>query len=232
MEYLYFDIECCDGNTMCSLGYVIVDNMFNIKEKEDILINPEKKFKLARAGFDARIKLSYPEEEFLKHPNFEGRYNTIKEILTQKDRIILGHSVGDDLKYIFIACKHYHKSQIKIKAYDTQYIYNKNKRTSLIKIMEDLKIDISNLKEHKSCDDAEMTMLCIKEICKKENCTIDELLKKNQDSIKIYKPPKKKKGKNKGINKFPQNNIIKMQIENELKKKGITYEEYLKGLCV
>ena len=28
MNYLYFDIECCDGNHMCSFGYVITNENF------------------------------------------------------------------------------------------------------------------------------------------------------------------------------------------------------------
>lgn len=34
MKYLFFDIECCDGNHMCSFGYVIVNNNFEILEKK------------------------------------------------------------------------------------------------------------------------------------------------------------------------------------------------------
>ena len=46
MEYLFFDIECCDGNHICSFGYVIINSDFEILEKRDLVINPEKVFKL------------------------------------------------------------------------------------------------------------------------------------------------------------------------------------------
>ena len=48
MKYLFFDIECCDGNHICSFGYVIVNNNFEILEKKDLVMNPEKRFKLGR----------------------------------------------------------------------------------------------------------------------------------------------------------------------------------------
>ena len=37
MNYLYFDIECCDGKHICSFGYVITDENFNILEKKILL---------------------------------------------------------------------------------------------------------------------------------------------------------------------------------------------------
>ena len=48
MKYLFFDIECCDGNHMCSFGYVIINSDFEILEKRDLVINPEKVFKPRR----------------------------------------------------------------------------------------------------------------------------------------------------------------------------------------
>ena len=66
MNYLFFDIECCDGNHICSFGYVICDEHFNILKKEDIIMNPQKKFKLGRAGFDPKIHLAYTVETFQK----------------------------------------------------------------------------------------------------------------------------------------------------------------------
>lgn len=41
MRYLFFDIECSEGKSMCSFGYVLTDEKFRILEKDDILMNPE-----------------------------------------------------------------------------------------------------------------------------------------------------------------------------------------------
>ena len=44
LDYLFFDIEASEGRSMCSFGYVLTDENFNVLEKEDILINPEARF--------------------------------------------------------------------------------------------------------------------------------------------------------------------------------------------
>ena len=93
MNYLYFDIECCDGNHICSFGYVIVNEEFKILDKKDILINPEHAFKLGRAGFDPRIHLAYTEAEFINGSNFGEEYEEIKQILTRPNQIVLGQHI-------------------------------------------------------------------------------------------------------------------------------------------
>ena len=74
MNYLFFDIECCDGNHICSFGYVITNESFEILEKEDIIINPQWRFKLGRAGFDPRIHLAYSEDVFKRQKPFPYFY--------------------------------------------------------------------------------------------------------------------------------------------------------------
>lgn len=49
MKYLSFDIECCDGQHICEFGYVLIDEQFNVLERDCITINPEYKFKLCDA---------------------------------------------------------------------------------------------------------------------------------------------------------------------------------------
>lgn len=224
MDYLYFDTECCNGESLCSFGYVIVDCEFNIIEKKDILINPETEFKLGRAGFDPAINLAYSEEEFRKSPKFTDVYGEIKGLLEKEDRAFLGHSIDHDLKYLYNACVRYDKSEINVKAYDTQRIYN-SVSYSLHKIMHELEIDISNFKEHNSRDDAEMSMLYIKAICERQNINIDELLNRKKDCLRVYKHSHKKSSKNK-----TKNNIIKLKMAEQLKKKGMSYKEYIKSL--
>ena len=45
MDYLFFDIESAHGNfskgVMCSFGYVLCNDNFDIIQEDDILINPE-----------------------------------------------------------------------------------------------------------------------------------------------------------------------------------------------
>lgn len=181
MNYLYFDIECCDGKHICSFGYVITDENFKILEKKDILINPQCKFKLGRAGFDPRINLAYSESTFQKQKTFKYYYEEIKNLLTRSNLTLLGHSITSDIQYLKIACEKYRRDNFNFEVYDTQDFYyqlnKKYKNRSLDNIVKDLEIDISNLQEHKSCDDAEISMLVTKEICNRLNITLNELLK-------------------------------------------------------
>lgn len=234
MKYCFFDIECCDGEHLCSFGYVIINANFKIVEKKDIVINPEHKFELGRAGFDSRVNLAYPEDFFYKQAPFPFFYNDIKKLFNDSRLVLLGHSIAADLKYIRRVCKRYNLGQIKVEAFDTQDIYSKFKHDrqtrSLKYIVKDLNINVANLCEHKSCDDAEMSMLVIKEICSKLNKNINELLQVSNSckrysgfnkEAKNYLPHKNHKSK------FP---CLMPNFENALAEKGITYEEYIKSL--
>lgn len=233
MQYLFFDIECCDGEHICSFGYVIINANFVIVEKKDIVINPEHEFKLGRAGFDPKVDLAYPEKFFYKQKPFSYFYNDIKKLFSNSNTVLLGHSIAADLKYMRKACKRYNLSQIKIEAFDTQDIYSKFKHDrqtrSLKYIIKDLNINIANLSEHKSCDDAEMSMLVIKEICSKLNKDINELLRMS-NLCKRYSSLNKKKGhsfQKKYKTKFPN---LMPSFTKALKEKGMTYSEYVKSL--
>lgn len=233
-DYIFFDIECSDGNHICSFGYIIVDKGFNIKEKRDIIINPEWRFKLGRDGFDPRIDLAYDKNYFESQQNFDFFYNDIKRLLTTENRVVLGHCVSSDLGFIRIACERYNKEKIDIIAYDTQDMYyqlnKKQKHMSLEKIINELGIDISHLRSHKSCDDAEMSMLVAQKICMEMDCDIEQLL--DYCSTSTVKTKEKKERKPRiWLDKKPEFKIedspIYKQICEQLKKKGMTYEEYV-----
>lgn len=222
MQYLFFDIECCDGHHMCSFGYVIIDDCFKIIKKEDILINPQYRFKEGRAGFDPRTQLAYSVDTFKKQKPFFYSYERIKKILTASNQILLGHSITSDIQFIKSACKRYNLPQIELEAFDTQIIFSKYKHDersySLINIINDLNIDVSHLKEHKSSDDAEMSMLVIKEICSRSNIPISELLL-------LYKSCKKTPKR-----KIHSEGAVYNVIQKALKKKGISLDKYMESL--
>lgn len=182
MNYLFFDIECADGQRMCSFGYVLVDEKFNILSKEDILINPKCQFRLGRNKFDPNIELAYPESEFKKHKVFPCYYDKIKDLIQNKDTVSCGHSVQSDMGFIRFACNRYSMDLIEYKAFDTQRAFalsrEPHRNRALHTIIEELDIDISHLHEHKSCDDAELTMLVAKKLCETENCSFSELMEK------------------------------------------------------
>lgn len=138
------------------------------------------KEKIGRDGFDPKIHLAYSEETFRNQQSFPCFYKIIHKLLTLPNQILLGHSISADIQYLKIACKRYDLPEFSIEVYDTQDFYyqlnQEYKSRSLENIANDLDIDISQLQEHKSCDDAEISMLITKKICNKLNITISELL--------------------------------------------------------
>lgn len=170
MRYLFFDIECADGNrAICEYGYVLTDEKFNVLIKRNILMDPECQFNLTgREGQDDLI-LTYPYSEYYKFYPFDDSYETIKNLMTQKDLLIFGHAVNNDIGFLFKDCNRYKLPLFNYVAYDIQKmlpVFNKqNKRyTSLENAFVDLvplKIR-SKLKDHRACDDAMKTMLVFK----------------------------------------------------------------------
>lgn len=187
MEYLFFDIECADGFHICSFGYVIVDESFTVLEKRDILMNPECAFRLSRARFDPYVQLAYGEKEFRKHPSFGKQYAALRALLTQPNRILLGHSIASDLNFLETAYEKYDKPHLLLNVYDTQSFYCRYapqyQARSLENIVQDLGIDVSGLTEHKSCDDAEMSMLVAKELCRRSECGMPDFLARHGDCV-------------------------------------------------
>ena len=59
MNYLFLDMECSNGNDICSFGYVLADENFNVLQQNDVLINPESKFVLTNREGTQGISLAY-----------------------------------------------------------------------------------------------------------------------------------------------------------------------------
>lgn len=179
-KYLFFDIECSNGYNICSFGYCIVSESLKVVEKKDIVINPESAFVLGKKGGKQKIQLAYPEEYFYKQDSFPAFYGKIKKLLSQSGYTLIGHSIQSDIYFLAFACKRYHLQSIKIDGYDTQKIYkqytNSAQVTSLEKILTSLEIESDFLTLHKSSDDAHATFLVLKELCDRENKTLEELL--------------------------------------------------------
>ena len=87
MKYLSFDIECADGGkaTICSFGYVIADEQFNVLKKEDIVMNPDGKFFLEGRAGRPDVKLAYSKERFERAPKFPHFYARIKALLENEE---------------------------------------------------------------------------------------------------------------------------------------------------
>lgn len=185
MDYLFYDIECSDGRHMCSFGYVITDEYFNILEKADILINPEAIFHTGawskkNREKDPGIELAYPKERFKANPTFPGRYERIQRLLQHDDRKIIGFSHHNDALFLTVACKRYELPIIDYKFYDAQEMFGESRnivnQVALNAIAEALEVDLSKLVQHRSDDDAEASMLVTKALCEDLGLTLEELI--------------------------------------------------------
>ncbi len=171
---------------MCSFGYVLVDEKFNIIDKKDILINPKCAFRLGRDEFDPNIELAYPVSEFQKYKVFPCYYDEIRDLILNKCVMPIGHSVQSDMSFIKFACNRYNLDLIEYRAFDTQRVYamySNSHNKKLHTIIEELDIDTTGLSEHKSCDDAEFTMRVAKKLCEEESLTMSELIDKYPQAI-------------------------------------------------
>ncbi len=185
MDYIFFDIECANcfhgRGKICSFGYVITDESFNVISKNDILMNPHSRFHLYGHGNHPGIVLGYDEKTFNSSPDFPKHYKKIRELLTKPDRIVFGFSVMSDAGYIKSECERYHKEIFDYKFIDIQRIFTDfkglNNTPSLIKCANEY--GVSETQDvHKSDDDSYFTMRVLKGLCEETGLDVPELIKK------------------------------------------------------
>lgn len=185
--YLFFDCECAnifDGvGKICSLGYVLTDDEFNIIESEDIVMNPETEFDWYLFSPKNSCQLAYSKDYFRSKPNFDAYYKRIKKLFTNGSCYVAGFAVNNDVAFVNSACERYYKEFINFRAFDVENlchkIFGSNKK--LFDWAKFLECDLSELESHKSVDDAMATMLVFKKICEKENQSPEEIMKTNKD---------------------------------------------------
>lgn len=181
MKILSYDVESCTGRTddgsLCSFGYVLADENFNILCQEDILINPRpKKFRLGKTNEEPRVKLAYSEEEFRSSPRFSEQYEKISSLF-EKDTIVIGFAINNDVAYINDACRYADKKYIRFKFFDVQqimgFIYPEKKNLGLKTYADMYGIEFI---EHRSDEDARVTLLILQKACEHLKLTFKELL--------------------------------------------------------
>lgn len=198
MNYLFFDIECCDGRHICSFGYIKTDEKFKILEKKDIIINPKKPFKLGPKG-EEELKLCYDKDVFFKEKEFPFFYEKLRTLLTDPNCVNFGFSIANDFNFLNIACHRYGLPPLLISGFDVQalqkFITHDTNCRALEKVAISRHIDISKLKLHKSCDDAQLSMCILKNICKEQHFTTNDILEAFKNCLVHSKPyiPKQRK---------------------------------------
>ncbi len=179
MQYLSFDIECCDGKHICEFGYVITDENFKVIKKECYTINPEKPFNLIGRENREDCILFFSEEDYYNSPIFPEFYNKIKNLVSMPKTIIFGHAMKSDAIFLRDACKRYKLSPLNFDFIDSQKLYEEfsgvHKDISLENAETALNLDKPQF-HHKSDEDALITIELVKMICKELNVNISELM--------------------------------------------------------
>jgi DNA polymerase III epsilon subunit-like protein len=188
-SYIFFDIECanCFGGEgkMCSFGYVVTDADFNILDSQDIVMNPQAEFDWYLFSPKNRCPLAYSKEYFRRQHTFEDWYKPIKELLTAPSRKVIGFASSNDVCFMITACKRYGLPLIHFAAYDAEPMLNNanGERKGLEAWAEFYHIDTSELRAHRSSDDAVMTMSVVKALCESQHTEIARLLEKNRSTL-------------------------------------------------
>lgn len=209
MNYLFFDIECanCFGGIgkMCSFGYVLTNEHFEILETDDIVMNPDCEFDWYLYKNKNDIKLAYSQDFFRSKPNFPNHYGRIRDLVLKTDTKVFAFGALNDIGFVVSACERYKLPILFYSAYDLEQIIRSDDEIfgSLEKRCEILKIDNSDLKAHKSSDDAIMTMRLLKAFCENKNISVEEIVKtkqKNLFSTKIFLKKREEKLQKKNLN--------------------------------
>lgn len=189
MRYLFYDVECSNcfngEGKICSFGYVITDEQFNLLKKEDIVMNPASRFYLRRKEGRPEIELAYSEEYFRSQPKFDKFYDKIRDMLEDPDQIVMGHSILNDVKHLAYQCKRYKLPCINYRFGDSQLVYKKlvqngaGGQVGLARICEEFGIDPEHL--HRSDDDAWATMEFMRIICQQRHVSLYRLLSDNPE---------------------------------------------------
>src|SRR5574344_1194799 len=184
VKYLFFDCECANcydhQGKICSFGYTITDTQFKVLDKKDLIMNPDAPFDPHVLGVgENSIDLAYTPLRFQYAPKFDFFYPTLVSLLTEKDTIVFGYAVENDIGFFYSECGRYQKTMPEFSFYDIQEIYriyrDWDRSPSLEDALEDLKVPVDSYSEHQSSDDAEMSMLLLKEIVKETSQSPEEL---------------------------------------------------------
>lgn len=181
MNFVFFDIECASVHKtyakICAFGYVLCDENFNIIKKEDILINPKGRFELTDRKGEKGIVLPYEYGEFKHHLTFPHVYDQIKALLEDKNNLVFGHAVLNDVKYLNLETRRFKLPSFEFSFQDSQLLFmthinDFSHQFGLEYIAGALGVEFT---PHRAADDAYATMRIIEALCKAENCAAAEL---------------------------------------------------------
>ena len=153
---------------ICAFGYVVCDEQFNIIKKEDILINPKGGFHLTDRKGEKGLELPYDYSEFKKHPPFPAVYPFVRSLLEDKNNLVFGHAIMNDVKYLDLETRRFHLPSFNFSFLDSQIMYmthvnDFSRQFGLEYITENLNVVFT---PHRAADDAYATMKIVEELCR------------------------------------------------------------------
>jgi hypothetical protein len=197
MRYLFFDTEssnCVSGlHKMCEFGFVITDESFHVIGQNDILINPgagrDNRFLLTGRANQEDCILAHEEDKYFASPEFETLYDNLKAILEQKDLVIFGFSLLDDMVTVVQACRRYHLEPIDFVAYDIQKFFKEDlgpgQKKKLVMAFTEMcgEEALAKLHPHSPVDDSYMTMKVLESLCKTRSLAPKDLIQETPESM-------------------------------------------------
>lgn len=181
MNYLAFDIEAANGYkqySICSIGYVLADENFNVLKKENIWINPKCKYNLngtrERVGIDLHLDPALLEAS----PDFSQVYDRVKTLLTDKNVRVVGHAVESDVIMLNKTCLHYKLPCINFEFICSQLLFRLFKKEKDVRALNKIAEEIGFcFKPHSSDEDALASLMTLKYLVNVTGKSVDELLK-------------------------------------------------------
>jgi len=180
--YLFYDLE--SGNEhdglggICSFGYVLTNDSFDILESDDIIINPELK---KWDWYALKNILPYKKDCYEQMSNFPKAYDKIKRLFALDDLIVINHAIGNDIILLEQTCKRYKLELFNYAYYDSCELYRKIKGRKNHDNLDTISKEVCGLEErksHTSLDDAERVYLIMKTLCFDEQTSLVNLFEK------------------------------------------------------
>lgn len=181
MKYLFFDIECANRlNKICEFGYVLTDENFNILKKNDIPMSPGNKQNKNDQFKNTKFNWAYDKDYYFECPKFPCYYESLKTLFEDKNTLIFGWAVNNDIIYLGSEFKRYKLEPFSYQVYDIQKImeYCSEKNQGLQNAFKNLcpKNEFVQLQPHLSRDDAYMSMRVLQEMLKKLEISVNEII--------------------------------------------------------
>ena len=189
-KLLFFDIECsnCYGGNgkVCEFGAVLTDENFNIISEYDLPMCPGKnrdaKFDMTFLERNGGYSWAYEIEDYMECPEFNEYYELIRKLIEDKDTMVFGYAVDNDIRYLSSSISRYKLKQLDYRAYDSQLMFRKYGKLGNVRGLNATFINLcgenafKKMHPHLSRDDARMTMMVVKAMCENLGVSVSELI--------------------------------------------------------